>query len=70
MILFVYTSNDIPLLGYPSTTRPSQPLFLPFASMRVLLHPRTHSHLTALASLVLGHQAFIGPRASPPTGTR
>jgi hypothetical protein len=38
--------------------------------MRVLLHPLTHSHLTALASSMLRHQAFTGPRASPPIDAR
>ena len=40
------------------------------ASMRVLHHPLTHSHLTALASSMLRHQAFTGPRASPPIDAR
>jgi hypothetical protein len=51
IILFIYISNDIPLPGYSSAT-PLSPL--PFASMRVLLHPFTHSCLTALASPYAG----------------
>ena len=33
------------------TPNPIPTLFLPFASMSVLLHPLMHPHLTALASL-------------------
>jgi hypothetical protein len=48
IILFIYISNDIPLQVslYNSLILSS----LPFASMRVLLHPLTHSRFTALAS--------------------
>lgn len=39
-------------------------------SMSVLPHAATHSCLTYLAFLALGHQSFIEPRASPPTDAR
>ena len=45
----------------PKTPYPSPP-----ASMRVFPHTPTHTHLTALAFPMLDHQAFTGPRASPP----
>ena len=41
------------------------------ASMRMFLHPPTHSHLRSLYSPALGgggiYRSFIGPRTSPPT---
>ena len=50
-----------PLLGYSSTDPPSHPLFpLPFASVRVLLHPFTHSCFTPLAS------PYTGASSLPP----
>jgi hypothetical protein len=49
-----------PLLELP------YPILLPPASMRVFLHPPTHSHLPALNFLHWGiYGAFIGPRTSP-----
>ena len=55
IILFIYISNAIPLPGYSSTTLHPIPLcLLPFASMRVLLHLLTHSHLTPLPSPYAG----------------
>jgi len=47
IVLFMYISNDIPLLHTPHPIPPSPLLF---ASMMVLLHPLSHSYLTALAS--------------------
>jgi hypothetical protein len=60
IILFHDISNDMKSSENPIPP----PCPLSFASMAVLLHPLTHSHLTALASLVLGHQTFAGPMAS------
>jgi hypothetical protein len=45
------------LVSHP---QPPSPCFYEDAS------PPTHSFPTALAFSILGHQAFIGPRASPP----
>lgn len=52
VILFIYISNYIPLPGYPSANSPSHlpSLCLLFASIRILLYPLTHSHLTTLTS--------------------
>jgi hypothetical protein len=36
----------------------------------VLLQPLIHSRLTVLASHMLGHQASIEPRTSPPIDSR
>jgi hypothetical protein len=47
---------------------PQNPYFIlpPPASMRVFFHPPTSASLPS-NSPTLGHQAFTGPRASPPT---
>ena len=45
-ILFIYISNVIVFPGFSSRNPLSHPLT---ASMRVLLNPPTHSHITALA---------------------
>ena len=42
------------LLSLPQTTYPPPP-----ASMRVFLHPPTHSHLPALYSPTLGHLSSL-----------
>ena len=54
IILFIYISNDIP--GYSSMNLPIPSLLspLPFVSMRVLIHPFTHSCLTPLSSPYAG----------------
>jgi hypothetical protein len=72
IILFIYTSNDTFLPGYHSTNLPIPiPLSpLPFDSMRMLLHPFTHSYLTPLASPNSGASSSTGPRASPPIDVR
>ena len=52
-----------PLIPYPL-------LPLPFASMRVLLHPLTHSCLTALASPYAGASNLHRTKGSPPIDVR
>jgi hypothetical protein len=49
LILLIYISNVIPFLGFPSANPLSHSPYS--ASIRVLLHPPTHSCLTALAFL-------------------
>ena len=67
----VYISNDIPLpCNHPEHLHSILNLALPFASMRVLPHPTTHSGPTAPTSSMLGHQSSGGPRASPFTDVR
>ena len=46
-IFFIYISNGFPFPGLPFRT--PYPILPPPASMRVLPHPPTHSHLPALA---------------------
>ena len=59
------------LVSSPQTPFPFPiPISLPFASMRVLLHPLTHSSLTTLASPYAGASSSTGPRASPPIDAR
>ena len=70
-ILFIYTSNVITFPGFPSKT----PLYHPPppASMKVFPHPPIHASTLISPpwnSPTLGHQAFTGPRASPPIDTR
>ena len=50
VILFICISNVVTLPSIPSTTPPSYPSSPLKHSMRVLLLPLTHSHITALAS--------------------
>ena len=66
-IFFIYISNVIPFPGFP----PGKPLSYPCspASMRVLSHPLTPASLL-WHSPTMGHRAFTGPRASPPTDAR
>jgi hypothetical protein len=63
-IFFIYISNVIPFPGLPSRNHLSHP-----PSMRVLLHPSTHSH-PALAFCYTGHWNNSGPRTVPPTDVR
>jgi hypothetical protein len=62
-IFFIYISNLIPFPSFPSEN-PLSPLHLP-ASMRIVTHPPTSASLPWY-SPTLGHQAFTGPRDSPP----
>jgi hypothetical protein len=67
-IFFIYTSNVFLFPGLPFRN-PLSHLPSP-ASMKVLPHPPTHPPTPALPpwhSPVLGHQAPLCPRASPPT---
>ena len=74
--LFIFINHFIHLhfKWYPSFRLPlhklPHPKTLPFASMRVLLCPLTHSHLTTLASPMLEHHSSTGPRVSPPIHVR
>ena len=68
-IFFIYISNVIPFPGSPEVPYPI-PLPPPPASMRVFPHLPIHSHLPPWHSPTLGHQAFTGPRASPPIDVR
>ena len=62
VVLFIYISNIIPFPGIIS----ENPLYHPPSPfMRVFSQPTTYSCLTALHSPLLGHQAFMGLRASP-----
>jgi hypothetical protein len=45
------------------------PILIPPASMRVLLHPPTHSRLPILA-FPLGHKPPPGPRTTHPTNVQ
>ena len=47
----------------PQPTIQSPLYTLPFASMRVILHPLTHSHLTALASSSAGASSLYRTKA-------
>jgi hypothetical protein len=58
-IFFIYISNVISFPGFPSENPFPHPL--PHSPP----HQPTHSCLLALASPILGHWAFTGPRASP-----
>jgi hypothetical protein len=63
-IFFIYISNVIPFLSFPSENPlSSPPLLSPHA------HQSTHSSWPC-HSLIRGHRAFTGPRASPPTDDR
>ena len=53
-----------PLLSLPST-KPPIPLPFPFASIRVLLHPPTHSCLTALESPYAGASSLHRTKGLP-----
>ena len=63
-ILYLFTFQMLSPFPFSLLQAPSIPPYP--ASMRVLLHPPTHSCLMALAFLHTGHQAFTGPRASRP----
>ena len=54
---------------FPFLVSPQKPTSLPSppTSIRVFPYPSTHSCFPILAFSTLGHRAFIGPRASPPT---
>jgi hypothetical protein len=54
----------------PFQVSPSEtpnPIHPPPAFVMALPHPLTHTHLPALASPTMGHQAPSGSRTSPPT---
>jgi hypothetical protein len=52
IFLYIYISNEIPFPSYLSTALlPFTLSSLPIASVKMLLHPLTHSCLTTLASL-------------------
>jgi hypothetical protein len=53
-IFFIYISNVIPFPGFPSEN-----------PLQLLTNPPTPASLS-WHSHTLGHQAFSGPRASPP----
>ena len=59
---FIYLHFQCYPLSWFSLHNPPIPFPLHSASMRMLLHPSTHSCLT---SLTLVHQAFTEPGASP-----
>ena len=63
IILFIYISNVIPLPSFPFTNPLSS---LPTASRRVLSHPLSIPTSPSYHSPKLVHQAFTGPRVSPP----
>ena len=54
----------------PQAPIPSLLSLLPFASLRVLLHPLTHTGLTTLVSPYASAWSFTGPRASPSIDVR
>jgi len=54
----------------PQLPIPSPRSTLPFASVRVLLHPLTHSCLCSSIFSTPGDQTHTGPRASPPLDVR
>ena len=54
---------------FPFSVSPPEtpyPILPPPASMRVLSHPHNHPTSPPWHCPTLGHQAFTGPRASPP----
>jgi hypothetical protein len=61
-IFFIYISNVNPF--------PSFPPKLPYSLPPPPAHQPTHSHSWSWHSLILGHRAFTGTRASPPTDDR
>jgi hypothetical protein len=64
VILFIYITYVIPLLGFPSENLYSTPLSP--ASMRVLpTHPPTHSHFTALAFSYAVASSFFRTKSLP-----
>jgi len=76
-ILSIYISNVIPFPSFPSRNPLSHPPFLLLLCRCSPTHPLTHplplthsptpSHSLPGHSPKLGHRAFTGPRASPPT---
>jgi hypothetical protein len=62
-ILFIYFQMLSPFPVYPLET----PHLTPPTSMRVLPHPPTPFHLSALAFPYTGELSLKGPRASSPT---
>jgi hypothetical protein len=62
-IFFIYVSNVIPFFGPPPEN--PYPFPSPPATMRVFPHPPILASLP-WHSPTIGHQAFTGPRVSPP----